>query len=121
MKKNLWSILLILLLWPVIIPSRVDASYVPCNGCRKANELSHVPISYHICGPSVPEAIISVCNLRRRKKRKAIDLLLGKAKANQFLSSQHVAKRSAGFTMNEECCNEGCRHEEIREYCQNFG
>ena len=43
------------------------------------------------------------------------DILLGRQSANQFLSAHHRTKRS--FNPVEECCDEGCKLEELKEYC----
>ena len=46
----------------------------------------------------------------------ADEIVLKKQKANRFLSTHHVTKRS--FNVVEECCVEGCVWEEIFEYCK---
>lgn len=121
MKRSLGSILFVLM-WIIAIPSpRTNASIVSCSSrCIKRYEISGAHITHFVCGDSIPTALMDACRPQGRRKRKASDIFLGKQGANRFLSSHHLTRRSVGFNMHEECCLEGCRHEEIREYCVYF-
>lgn len=121
MKRSLGCILFVLM-WIIAIPSpRTNASIVSCSSrCIKRYEISGAHITHFVCGDSIPTALMAACRGQGRRKRKASDIFLGKQGANRFLSSHHLTRRSVGFNMHEECCLEGCRHEEIREYCAYF-
>lgn len=123
MKTNLYTIL-VLITWILAISSPIDAQ-LSCSRspnapvdqrCFKVNEQPRVPILYRICGDRLLSAFEQICFSDSRVKRTASDVLLGKEKANRFLSSHHRTKRS--FNPVEECCVEGCVPEEIKEYCK---
>lgn len=89
-----------------LVPTRVD--------CLKVHEVPRTPTPWVICGSGIKTTVEHLCGLRVKREAPK-DVLLRKKSASQFLSPHRRTKRS--FNAVEECCDEGCTLEELREYC----
>ncbi|KAJ7330196.1 hypothetical protein OS493_022717 [Desmophyllum pertusum] len=86
----------------------------------KVNEVGNRAIDAHYCGDQITAVYNSVC-FGVRKRRSA---LMDEKEALSFLhfrsrrQTDSATASSGGPTdITEECCTEGCAHEEVREYC----
>ncbi|ELT98673.1 hypothetical protein CAPTEDRAFT_219147 [Capitella teleta] len=86
---------------------------------------NHEAYTYHACGLTLDLMVSEVCadswqtrcDTPCRKKRDAegqIQTFEEEQKAKAFLV--HRSRREV-WSLNEECCNEGCRVEEVHEHC----
>ncbi|KAK2556559.1 hypothetical protein P5673_021472 [Acropora cervicornis] len=115
--------LLLVLYLPLTTGKRKCGRHQVCM--YKAHEVSPYPITFKVCGDNIISLYNGVCFPRfpakRRKRRglKAEVVVESKNEALDFLSHKRRRRRSSrrGTNILEECCNEGCRVEEVREYC----
>lgn len=83
---------------------------------RKTNEVGRRPIDDYYCGSRFLDMFKSVCGINGRKRKRSPPLIDEK-KASSFLHPQAIGSKRSSTNAVEECCVEGCRHEEIHEYC----
>ncbi|XP_032220951.1 uncharacterized protein LOC116603593 [Nematostella vectensis] len=98
-----------------------------CNAertnCWKTSEAGHSQVDYHLCGDQISDAWTIICygggvTARQRQiNRRDLSIVQSADEARQFNSKTQRGKRSSIYTITEECCVEGCKQEEIREYC----
>jgi len=113
------------MIWIISISTQINAGFTPCppraprESC-KIYEVGRRSIQFRVCGGVLRSYFGYACGYRKRRKRNAIseadEIVLKEQRANRFLSTHHVTKRS--FNVVEECCVEGCVWEEIFEYCK---
>lgn len=89
----------------------------------KVNEASPRPVSFKLCDNRIMQYYKMICqgeveSRRRRKRDLSTDLFVqSKNEAQDFLSFRRRKRDDHQTNIMEECCNERCRTEEIREYC----
>jgi len=124
MKSDFFTIFFVMI-WIISISTQINAGFTPCppgappESC-KIYEVGRRSIQFRVCGGVLRSYFGYACGYRKRRKRNAIseadEIVLKEQRANRFLSTHHVTKRS--FNVVEECCVEGCVWEEIFEYCK---
>lgn len=114
---------------PGILGRKIDRNMYKIS---EESSLSRIPVDFQPCGDQIMWAFEMICmplwgrkwskhRHRRRHKRDvtADRFVQTKYEAQDFLSLKRRRRdTSTGPTdINEECCNERCRVEEISEYC----
>lgn len=116
MKQVILSVLLVSVLWSAVY-----------SEVYKVNEAYPYPLDLgSLCGDSISYAYDYVCGyggplIARRKRaiRRDFKFLVKKTAANRFLhrTKRNAESGSGQANIQEECCGENCRTEEVREYC----
>nr|CAG9553030.1 mRNA [Oulactis sp. MM-2018] len=86
------------------------------GGCHKVEESSRSQVDFFLCGDSIYYTFIDVCKIKKRRKREvkaAVNILVNRRESSKFLSR----RKRRTYDIVEECCHEGCRVEEVHEYC----
>ncbi|XP_031575452.1 molluscan insulin-related peptide 1-like isoform X2 [Actinia tenebrosa] len=94
-----------------------------CRGYCKINESPQTNIDYRICGDQIAQKYMELCGNPRAGRRNHIthgldhrSILESNSLAKRFLISRRQPN-SQSTDIVEECCVEGCRAEEVQEYC----
>jgi len=74
------------------------------------------PIHGHYCGDTLMSVYKSLCRYHNGKRKRS-SALLDEKKASSFLHAQTIRSKRSKTNIVEECCVEGCRYEEVHEYC----
>lgn len=122
MKAGFTVFLLLLL---IDLPPTLGRKCGRAKCIHKVREHSHAPVDLpKLCGDSIMKVFIDICQAtvwaKRRKRRRDIspDLFVQtKNEAQDFLSFKRRRRSTHHTDVVEECCGEGCRTEELMEYC----
>lgn len=124
MKADFCTVFLVIT-WIVSMSAQINAEFRSCHPNTppqfcKIYEAGRRSIQFRVCGSVLRSYFSHACGFRKRKRRNAIaetdEIVLKQQRANRFLTTHHVTKRS--FNAVEECCVEGCVWEELYEYCK---
>ncbi|XP_029199011.1 uncharacterized protein [Acropora muricata] len=85
----------------------------------KVNEVGNSLVDGKYCGDQIMQLFTHYCFNQGRKRR---SVFLNEQEATSFLlhnTQRHRRQASSSQATNvwEECCIEGCAHEEVKEYC----
>ncbi|XP_078356539.1 insulin-like peptide IlO1_i1 [Oculina patagonica] len=115
-----FAVFLLLLL--VVLPGILGRKCHKGGKC-KINENSPIPVDLpHLCGDHIIDVYKNICNSmwakRRRRREMSADVFVQtKHEAQDFLSFRRRKRDTDSTDVIEECCGEGCRTEELKEYC----
>ncbi|XP_078373924.1 insulin-like peptide IlO1_i1 [Oculina patagonica] len=93
-----------------------------CKGQKcKVNEESSLPVDLpRLCGDNIMIYFENICKsmwFKRRRDMGADMFVQTKHEAQDFLSFKRRKRDTDSTDVIEECCGEGCRTEELKEYC----
>nr|VVJ25857.1 mRNA [Oulactis sp. MM-2018] len=94
-----------------------------CSGLCKINESPQTNIDYRICGDQITQKYTELCGnpaAGRRNRITGLDqrsIFESNLLAKRFLISRRQIVNNRRTDIVEECCAEGCKAEEVKEYC----
>ncbi|XP_068700459.1 uncharacterized protein [Montipora foliosa] len=126
MEAKVGFVILVFLLFlnlHVTMSNRKCGRHQKCQ--YKTNEASPYPVNFMLCDDRIFSYYYMICYkqvpVKRRRTRGFITKMVVQSKneAQDFLSHGRQKRSSSRRRTDimEECCTEGCRVEEIREYC----